>query len=39
GIKRPEDGGRGLDGVVIKDTQYLNPFIELMRADLFKEET
>ncbi len=38
GIKRPEDGGRGLDGVVIKDAQYLNPFIDLMRADLFTEE-
>lgn len=30
GIKRPIDGGKGLDGVIEKDTNYLNPFIELM---------
>jgi beta-lysine 5,6-aminomutase alpha subunit len=30
GVKRPIDGGKGLDGVVEKDTSYLNPFIELM---------
>jgi beta-lysine 5,6-aminomutase alpha subunit len=30
GIKRPIDGGKGLDGVVEKDKNYFNPFIELM---------
>lgn len=30
GIKRPIDGGKGLDGVVIKDSVYFNPFVELM---------
>lgn len=30
GIKRPIDGGKGLDGVVMKETTYFNPFIELM---------
>lgn len=30
GIKRPIDGGKGLDGVVEKQKEYFNPFIELM---------
>lgn len=30
GIKRPLNGGKGLDGVVEKETNYFNPFIELM---------
>lgn len=30
GIKRPIDGGKGLDGVVMKDSVYFNPFVELM---------
>lgn len=30
GVKRPMDGGKGLDGVVAKEEQYFNPFIELM---------
>lgn len=30
GIKRPLDGGKGLDGVVEKEKAYFNPFIELM---------
>ncbi len=30
GIKRPLNGGKGLQGVVEKDEQYFNPFIELM---------
>ncbi|WP_457557399.1 lysine 5,6-aminomutase subunit alpha [Candidatus Harpocratesius sp.] len=34
GIKRPIDGGRGLNGVVVKDHQYFNPFIDLMRKEL-----
>jgi beta-lysine 5,6-aminomutase alpha subunit len=35
GIKRPIDGGKGLDGVVEKNRNYFNPFIQLM---LQKEE-
>lgn len=30
GVKRPRDGGKGLDGVTVKDDKYYNPFIELM---------
>lgn len=30
GIKRPADGGKGLNGVVEKGKDYFNPFIELM---------
>ena len=30
-IKRPRDGGKGLDGVVAKAPTYLNPFIDEMR--------
>jgi len=30
GIKRPIDGGKGLDGVALKEKEYFNPFIELM---------
>jgi len=30
GVKRPIDGGKGLKGVIIKDDNYYNPFIELM---------
>jgi len=30
GVKRTFNGGKGLDGVVIKDEKYFNPFIELM---------
>ena len=30
GVKRPRDGGKGLDGVCVKDDQYFNPFIPLM---------
>jgi beta-lysine 5,6-aminomutase alpha subunit len=29
-VKRPRDGGKGLEGVVTKDSVYFNPFIELM---------
>lgn len=28
-IKRPQDGGKGLDGVVAKSRDYYNPFFEL----------
>ncbi|MDO5062668.1 MAG: lysine 5,6-aminomutase subunit alpha [Peptostreptococcaceae bacterium] len=30
GVKRPIDGGKGLSGVIIKDSKYYNPFIDLM---------
>lgn len=30
GIKRARDGGKGLEGVCVKDTGYFNPFIPLM---------
>lgn len=30
GVKRPIDGGKGLDGVIKKESRYYNPFIELM---------
>ena len=30
GIKRPLNGGKGLNGVVEKEANYFNPFIELM---------
>ena len=30
GVKRPVDGGKGLNGVVVKDDKYYNPFVELM---------
>lgn len=30
GVKRPMDGGKGLEGVCLKDDQYFNPFIPLM---------
>ncbi|MDP2173565.1 MAG: lysine 5,6-aminomutase subunit alpha [Candidatus Cloacimonadaceae bacterium] len=33
-IKRPENGGKGLDGVFRKDEGYFNPFLEQMKAEL-----
>lgn len=30
GIKRPREGGKGLDGVAEKDRKYINPFIDMM---------
>jgi len=30
GIKRPLNGGRGLDGVIEKEKAYFNPFVDLM---------
>jgi len=38
GIKRPFDGGKGLEGVVAKERNYYNPFIELMKKELKLEE-
>ena len=32
-IKRPQDGGKGLSGVVQKGEGYFNPFIEAMRGE------
>jgi beta-lysine 5,6-aminomutase alpha subunit len=32
-IKRPQDGGKGLSGVVRKADGYFNPFIEAMRGE------
>lgn len=34
GIKRSIDGGKGLDGVVLKDSKYFNPFIKLMLEEV-----
>jgi beta-lysine 5,6-aminomutase alpha subunit len=34
GIKRPIDGGKGLDGVIKKENDYFNPFIDLMNKEL-----
>ena len=31
-VKRPRDGGKGLDGVFEKSDNYYNPFIELMKG-------
>ena len=36
GVKRPLDGGKGLDGVVDKADGYFNPFIELMHEGVTK---
>ncbi len=30
-VKRPKNGGKGLSGVTEKGTNYMNPFIELMK--------
>ncbi|MCL2753956.1 MAG: lysine 5,6-aminomutase subunit alpha [Defluviitaleaceae bacterium] len=32
GIKRRRDGGKGLDGVVLKSENYFNPFIDLLKG-------
>jgi beta-lysine 5,6-aminomutase alpha subunit len=32
GMRRPPDGGRGLDGVVRRDRDYVNPAIEMLEA-------
>ena len=36
GIKRPIDGGKGLEGVVEKEKDYFNPFIDLIMKELTK---
>ena len=30
GVKRPRNGGKGLDGVCTKDAEYFNPFIDMI---------
>ncbi len=32
GIKRPRDGGKGLDGVFEKSMKYFNPFFDIMKG-------
>jgi beta-lysine 5,6-aminomutase alpha subunit len=36
-VKRPKDGGKGLSGVVIKNAEYFNPFIERMKGKVAAE--
>ena len=36
-VKRPKDGGKGLNGVVIKGAEYFNPFIERMKGKVAAE--
>ncbi|PKP19613.1 MAG: D-lysine 5,6-aminomutase subunit alpha, partial [Bacteroidetes bacterium HGW-Bacteroidetes-22] len=31
-VKRPRNGGKGLDGVARKEKNYINPFIEIMKG-------
>ena len=31
-VKRPKNGGKGLDGVTEKGANYMNPFVELMKG-------
>jgi beta-lysine 5,6-aminomutase alpha subunit len=33
-IKRPENGGKGLDGVFMCDKDYYNPFMQQMKQEL-----
>ena len=33
-IKRSENGGKGLEGVIMKDKDYYNPFMESMKQEL-----
>ena len=33
-IKRPENGGKGLDGVFRKDASYFNPFLTKMKSEM-----
>jgi beta-lysine 5,6-aminomutase alpha subunit len=33
-IKRPENGGKGLDGVFERDPEYYNPFMDNMKKEL-----
>ena len=31
-VKRPMNGGKGLQGVTMKGENYINPFVELMKG-------
>ena len=31
-VKRPKNGGKGLDGVTLKMDNYMNPFVDLMKG-------
>ncbi len=31
-VKRPKNGGKGLDGVTLKADNYMNPFVDLMKG-------
>ncbi|MBQ6683453.1 MAG: D-lysine 5,6-aminomutase subunit alpha, partial [Bacteroidales bacterium] len=31
-VKRPNNGGKGLDGVTLKADNYFNPFVEIMKG-------
>ncbi|MHA2284126.1 MAG: lysine 5,6-aminomutase subunit alpha TIM-barrel domain-containing protein [Promethearchaeota archaeon] len=33
-MKRPFEGGKGLEGVVFKSDNYINPFLEIMSKEL-----
>jgi beta-lysine 5,6-aminomutase alpha subunit len=33
-IKRPANGGKGLDGVFERDSEYYNPFMDKMKKEL-----
>jgi beta-lysine 5,6-aminomutase alpha subunit len=37
GVKRAKDGGKGLDGVIVKDEMYFNPFVELMLGGEYRD--
>ncbi|MFW9771955.1 MAG: lysine 5,6-aminomutase subunit alpha [Promethearchaeota archaeon] len=37
-IKRAKDAGKGLEGVVKKDKDYFNPFLEIMKKELMGGE-
>jgi beta-lysine 5,6-aminomutase alpha subunit len=32
-VKRSKSGGKGLEGVVAKGSNYMNPFIKIMKGD------
>ena len=36
GIKRPINGGKGLSGIILKEKEYINPFMDLMSHELKK---
>ena len=36
-VKRPKDGGKGLNGVVVKDEKHFNPFVEVMKGKVAAE--